>query len=142
MAIFDSGRIIWRADTGLGEEKLSSSFIRPMQTFTSINTFAASMVTRTLCNRYLVSFLRDTTYETSPPGTGANKDKWATIYFRDTDTGEVLNFYYPAPIASDLETTPAGIRVKQSSVVTIVGFINTATDKAYVPLYGTYHQRV
>ncbi len=75
------------------------------------------------------------------PGSGANIDEKAIIYYRDPDDLFVYHLSYSCPIPADVEMTPAGKRMKQSVVTEVVGYLSTLKLKALIPLYGVYLER-
>lgn len=142
MGTIKHGVLRWRGDIGAPDGHLSKSPIMVVAIGTSeVATFGASMLAHTDCNLAYYGMYRDITSNPAFPGVGADVTKKAVIYFRDPSTLEVLHFNYAAPIAADIETTPAGKRVKQSAVALIVGYINIVSGKSYVPLYGVYYER-
>jgi hypothetical protein len=141
MAVFQA-KIIWIGDSGLPSGNFSTTLTPSGGGQGNINNFGVSMSAHTLCNRaYNVSMVY---WDLGPiaPEAGANVDVKATIYFRDPSDQKVGFITYPAPIAADIEETSGGKRIKNSAVVAIVGYLNTLLSTSYVPLYGTYRQRV
>lgn len=143
MATIRYGNIKLIGDSGspYGNESFASPV--PVEVgWAQLNAFVASFMPHTLCDRRESRLLTRVTATAPPPATGANTDIRVTIYFRDPSTLEVLFFSYPAPVAADIETSPAGKRVKQSAVALIVGYISLVAGITYVPLYGTYKEKV
>jgi len=133
----------WIGDSGGRGGHQGDSYIRRITyNWTEINTLFTEMNSHTLCNRGAVIRTTFTSFAGSPPGSSVNIDERAILYFRDPDTLEILHFSYPSPIPADLETYPSGIRVKDSAVATIVGYISVLNSKSYIPLYGLYYQKV
>lgn len=135
------GTITWLGDSGSPPDNLSPVLVRLCTSTQTLYDFMLAMEAKTLCTYKDLSIVTSFSWEKSPPGAGANVDKKAIIYYRDPDTLEVLKFMYPSPIAADIEETAVGLRIKDSAVATIVGFINTMTGKTYIPLYGKFLQQ-
>lgn len=127
---------------GRGSHEVDCFIRRVEYAWTPINTFNNALNAHTDCNRGAIVRTTVTSLAGSAPGTSVNVDKRAIIYFRDPSDLKVYQFSYPAPIAADLETKPSGIRIKDSVVTTIVGYISTLNSISYVPLYGLYYQKV
>ena len=140
MATILKGSIIWVGDSGSPVANERITFIRRVN-WANFLAFADSLHPHTLCNRRIVVRHSLATYEVSPPGVGADLGKMANIYYRDPSNLQVYNFSYPAPIVADIESVSTGKRVKQSVVVTVVGYLNTMLGTSYIPLYGTYYER-
>ncbi|MEE9397505.1 MAG: hypothetical protein V3V31_10900 [Methylococcales bacterium] len=141
MADLVRGVLVWRGTMGLPPGNLAYSGFVELTSHAALNTFRTNMLSHSTCN-----VLEDTsiwTWVRDPaiPGVKANVDAKAKVFFRDPDTLKVLNFTYPAFVLGDTISKPAGLRLKDSVVVDIVGYINTATGKSYEPLYGITYQR-
>jgi len=108
---------------------------------TPLGTFCTAIESYSECN--LTHKYNIVSYDQTlgAPGTGANIDKKAILYFRHPDTLEVLNFQYPAPIADQIESTPWGKRIKADVVIAIVALLSTMAGISYIPMYGIYYQR-
>lgn len=139
----DFAYIRWKGDIGgRGSHEVDSYVGRVAYAWSPISTFATSLDAHTLCNKEAIIRVKIDGFAASAPGTDVNIDKRAIIYFRDPDSAEVLHFSYPAPITADLEQMPSGLRMKDSVVATIVGYVSILNSKTYVPLYGLYYQKV
>lgn len=137
----DSGQITWRGDSGNSTGNYAITRVEGIDTSGKLRDFALNVSDHNLCNFAYRHFIRTTPWYTLPPEAGANVDKKAIIYFRDPDTLEKLHFSYPSPIATDIETTGAGDRIKQSAVILLVGYLSAEVGIAFQPLYGVYTQR-
>lgn len=107
-----------------------------------LTAFMSNMRPKTTAG--LTKLMRSATYGYvyGVPGSGANIDEKAIIFYRDPDDLLVYPFHYPCPIAADVEVTPAGKRIKQSVVIEVVGYLSSLRFKTLVPLYGVYLERV
>ncbi len=132
----------WIGDTGGNKRHEVDSYIeRVAYSWTPMAVFGTAVEAHSLCNWGASIRVKAQSRGTSAPALDANVDKKAIIYFRDPDTSEVLHFSYPSPIAADIEELPSGLRIKNSAVAAIVGYLSTLNSKAYTPLYGLYYQR-
>jgi hypothetical protein len=137
-----TGQFLWRGDIGSeGKKKESISRVDVPLSATAVQNFMQSVEPHSECNGTYFLYSLWYNWSVGAPGTGANIDKKALIYFRDPADLSVKTFYYPDPIAADIEVTPWGKKIKDSVVSAIVGYLNTMTGLSYVPLYGIYYQR-
>lgn len=139
-----SGSILWVGDSGSprDNEVFSHAPLGTDYGAYNMTTFTTSLNAHTLCEWRQYGQCYYGTNIVSPPGVGANVDHKAQIYYRDPDDLRVYQFSYPAPIPADIESTSVGKRIKQSAVVTIVGYLSTLMNKSYIPLYGVYYEKV
>lgn len=121
---------------------MDSYIVRIAYTWAPIQLFATQMDAHTLCSKEGVIRTSVHGFIASPPGAAVDVDKRAIVFYRDPDDLKVYHFSYPSPIAADLESKPSGIRMKDTAVSTIVGYISTMNAKTYFPLYGLYYQKV
>ncbi len=135
------GTIRWRGDSGTVGANEVTSLVRLID-WADFTSFYTSLPSHSLCNVTAVVRHNITTWDLDPPGTAADVSKKAIIYYRDPNDLKVSFLEYPAPIASDIEMTAVGKRIKAASVATIVGYISTMMGISYVPLYGVYEERV
>lgn len=137
-----TGSLLWRGDIGSSAKANESRSYAGKNTGSlPFGTFCTAIEPYSTCNLTHKFLIRSYTHTAGAPGTGSNIDKKAVLYFRDPDTLEVLNFQYPDPTPTDIESTPWGKRVKGPVVVAIVALISTMAGVSYVPLYGVYYQR-
>ena len=140
MAIY-WGVIEWLGDSGSPKSNLTPMVVPLCLGAAQLSAFMVAMDAHTLCKYKQFNLVYSLGYVQAAPGVNANIDKKAIIYYRDPDDLKVHSLTYPAPIAADIEDTPSGKRIKDSSVATIVGYINTMTGKSYVPLHGVYYEK-
>lgn len=134
--------IIWRGDSGLPRGNYGKTNYKKNISIATLRTFAIALKAHSLCNRAILQNAFVELKTDVEPGTGANVDKLAVLYFRDPTTLEVLHFSYPAPIAADIEDVGYGKRIKKSAVIAIINDLNTSTGESYEPRYGVYLERV
>ncbi len=137
-----SGSLLWRGDFGSSSPiNESRSDLGPTTGGAAQLVFTAAIEPYSECNlsHHFIFLTYDQT--TGAPGTGANIDRKAVIYFRDPDNLEVLHFDYPAPLTSQIESTPWGKRVKYPVVVDITALLSTLKGQSLIPLYGSYYER-
>lgn len=136
------GKLLLWGDSGLPEDNFSPAYTPDtLQGPEYIKNFANDLESHTICSIPYAINSRIYLNDARVAGVGANMDKKAVIYFRDPDTLLPYHFTYPAPVAADVEDVGYGNRIKNSVVVTIVGYLSTLTGKSYIPLYGVYYQR-
>lgn len=137
------GRLIFWGDSGLSQDNLVATFTPIKLTDKEyLKSFADSLKAHTKCTIPFIIDARTFTEGEDTPGTDANIDAKAIIKFRDPADGLVHNFTYPAPVAADIEDVGYGLKIKDSVVVAIVGYLNLLTGSGFIPLYGVYYQRV
>lgn len=143
MSVILHGALTWIGDTGSVGANERNSIVPLTLSLSALDVFGGSVTAHTECNYGFYHYVYSKNKVTDePPGVGADIRKQAAIYYRDPGTLEVLRFYYPTPIAADIERKETGDIIKDSAVVAIVGYISTMTGKSYIPLYGTYRYRV
>lgn len=136
------GSLLWRGDTGssaLANE--SCSYSGPAPDATKFGNFASAIKAYSKCN--LTHKYRTATYseDLGAPGTNANIDRKAVIYYRNPSDLSVNQFQYPEPLATDIEDTPWGKRIKETAIIAIVTLLSTMAEVSYIPMYGVYYQR-
>ncbi|MEE9396114.1 MAG: hypothetical protein V3V31_03785 [Methylococcales bacterium] len=134
------GGVTWRGDTGSPKAHELRVPIIKVASAALLSAFRLSLRPHSKCNLAYYHYFVDYPYQLTSPGVGANVDKIALIYFRDPDSLMPESFAYPDPIAADLEDVGYGIRVKQSAVIAVVGYLSTLAGVSYIPLYGVYYQ--
>ena len=137
------GKLIFWGDSGLTQNNLVAT-VTPLKYMSPlyILNFADSLNPHTLCTIPYAVNMRTYGNGIESPGTGANIDKKAVLYFRDPTDLSIHTFTYPCPPPADIEETGYGTRIKNSVVADIVSWINIFTGKSFEPLYGIYYQRV
>ncbi len=136
------GGLTWVGDSGSPKGNFSRSLITKVLTEARLATFATNIKTQSDCNVAYTHHLKDISVTPSAPSMSADVSRVAIIYFRDDTNLKVYHFSFPAPKSSILEITPAGKRIKQSSVIGIVAQIAFVADTEYTALYGVYVDRV
>ncbi len=139
------GMLKWQGDSGSPRSNETFSILPVLSETTpwgKIIAFSVSMNPKSECSLLRRYYMTSEPLDTTPPGLAISVNNKARVFYRDPSSLEVLHFEFPAPIAADLEVTPWGKRLKQSAVVTIVGYISTLAGISYVPLYGTYYMVV
>lgn len=140
MAITYKPLLVWRADIGNMAGNYTISKVDYAISYTPLLAFGVSMAAHSLCNVAREGRSAQWPVNDVAPGAGASIKKRANIHFRYMVDLSTHVFSYPDPIAADLEETPAGTRIKKSSVVTIVGYLETATGLTLQAMYGTYKE--
>ncbi len=143
MSVVYHGHVRWKGSTGGRGSHLVESYVQMSNAATApLLAFARAVGSHTECEEVAHTRTIVNAISSPEPGAGVNIDEKAVVYFRDPDDWLVYHFSYPAPIAADLEVYPSGTRMKNSAVVSIVGYISTLNEKTYIPLYGLYYQKV
>ena len=141
MAWVKKATLVWRGDFGRPKSNYSQSTISGVIGTTELITLSTALAAHSDCNLAKHAMIWTEQKTDSEPGTNANIDRKAVIYFRNPTTLKVHSVAIPEIVAADIEATPEGIRVTDSAVATIVGLISAATGISYTGLYGVVVQR-